>query len=138
DAEDAVPGFEMAPGVPGERRHPVTELDAVLLEPLRDLERACAHFRIGGRMHRALDRPREDAALGVVDGRVVDDPMAQQRPVLHQSAHGFPSKVCSAGASLAWGRGSTGTCGNGQEYLHGAPVKMGIAAIPGPAALHSA
>ena len=29
DAEDAVPGFQMPPGVPGERRDAVAELDAV-------------------------------------------------------------------------------------------------------------
>ena len=40
DAEDAVPGFQVPPGVPGQRRHPVAELDAVLVEPLRDLQRA--------------------------------------------------------------------------------------------------
>jgi hypothetical protein len=29
-----------APGIPGQRRDPVAELDALLLEPLRHLERA--------------------------------------------------------------------------------------------------
>ena len=37
DAEDAVPGFEMPPGVPGQRRDAVAELDAVAVEALRDL-----------------------------------------------------------------------------------------------------
>ena len=30
DAHDAVPGLEMPPAVPGQRRHPIAELDAVL------------------------------------------------------------------------------------------------------------
>ena len=42
DAGDAVPGLEVPPGVPGERRDAVAELDAVALEPLRHLQRARA------------------------------------------------------------------------------------------------
>ena len=45
DAEDAVPGLQVPPGVPGQRRHPVAELDAVLVEPLRHLQRAGADLR---------------------------------------------------------------------------------------------
>jgi len=37
EAEDAVPGFEMAPGVPGERRDAVAEPDSVAFQPLRTL-----------------------------------------------------------------------------------------------------
>ena len=40
DAGDAVPGFEMAIAVPGERRDAVAELDPVAIESLGDLERA--------------------------------------------------------------------------------------------------
>ena len=40
DAHDAVPGFEMPPCVPRQRRHPVAELDAGLVEPLRNAQRA--------------------------------------------------------------------------------------------------
>ena len=43
DPHDAVPGFDMAEGVPGERRDPVAEAYAVALQPLRDFQRAvCA------------------------------------------------------------------------------------------------
>ena len=58
DAGDAVPGFQMPPGVPGERRDAVAELDAVLLQPLRDLQRALADLAIVGAVDRALDRAR--------------------------------------------------------------------------------
>jgi hypothetical protein len=37
DADDAVPGFEMPPRVPGERRDPVARPDAVAREALRHL-----------------------------------------------------------------------------------------------------
>ena len=76
DAEDAVPGLQMAPGVPCERRHPVAELDAVLFEPLRDLQRAGSDLRIGGGVDRALDRARDDLALAMERGGMVDDAMA--------------------------------------------------------------
>src|SRR5262245_24068101 len=39
-------------------------------------------------MKRAFDRARDDRPLGVVDRGVVDDAMAQERPVLHQPKHG--------------------------------------------------
>ena len=45
DPENAVPGFQMPPSIPGQRRHPVAELDAILVEPLRNLERAGANSR---------------------------------------------------------------------------------------------
>ena len=40
DSHDAVPGFEMAPGVPGDGGDAVAELDAVAIEPLRYFQRA--------------------------------------------------------------------------------------------------
>ena len=94
DAEDAVPGFQMPPGVPGERRDPVAELDAVLLQPLRDLQRARADLaRSWWSMDRSFDRARDDLAFAVKRGGVVDDAMAQQRPILHQAEHGIPLLV---------------------------------------------
>jgi hypothetical protein len=87
DAGDAVPGFEMPPGVPGERRDAVAELDAFLLEPLRDLEGTLAHLAVIGAVDRALDGARDDLAIAMLSGGVVDDLMAQQRPILHQSKH---------------------------------------------------
>jgi hypothetical protein len=39
-------------------------------------------------MDRALDRARDDLAIAMVRGGVVNDAMAQQRPILHQAEHG--------------------------------------------------
>ena len=44
DPGDAVPGFQMPPGVPGERRHAVAEPDALALQALRHLQGARAHM----------------------------------------------------------------------------------------------
>ncbi len=93
ETEDAVPDFQMPPGIPRERRHAVAELDAVLLQPLRHLERARADFGIVGRVDRTFDRACDDLALAMVDGGMVDDAMAQQRPILHQAEHGIPLSV---------------------------------------------
>ncbi len=90
DAEDAVPGLQMPPGVPAERRHPVAELDAVLLQPLRNFKRAGADRRVIGLDDRPFHRAGDHLALAVIGGGVVDDAMAQQRPVLHQPEHGIP------------------------------------------------
>ena len=87
DAHDAVPGFKMAPGVPGDGGDAVAELDAVAVEALRDLQRAIADFGVIGAMDGAFDRSRHDL-LGAVDRRgVLDNPVTKQRPVLHQSTH---------------------------------------------------
>ena len=92
-ADDAVPGFEMAIAVPGERRDPIAELDPVALEPLGDLERALANLAIVGVMHRPFDRPRGDLLLRELDGGEIDDLVHQQGPVLHPSQHAFFSRL---------------------------------------------
>ena len=91
--EDAVPGFQMPPRIPRECCDAVAELDAVLLQALRYLERAGANFGIVGCMDRPLDRARDDLALAMVYGGMVNDAMAQQRPTLHQAEHGVPLSV---------------------------------------------
>ncbi len=91
-AKDAVPGLQMPPGVPGERADPVAFLDAVLHQALRDLERALANVRIGGLYDRSFDRARDNFPLAVLDRPVIDDPVANQRPVLHQAEHGTPPR----------------------------------------------
>src|SRR6202142_2610137 len=90
DAEDAVPGFQVPPGVPGQRADPVAELDAVLGELLRDLQGASADLRIVGLDDRAFDRPGDDLALAVKLGGMVDDAVKQKRPILHEPKHGIP------------------------------------------------
>src|SRR5215475_2275129 len=53
-------------------------------------------------MKRAFDRARDDRPLGVVDRGVVDDAMAQERPVLHQPKHGvFPWFLLMASERVA-------------------------------------
>ncbi len=83
DAGDAVPSFHVAPSIPGQRRHPVAQLDAVFVQPLRDLERAGADRGVVSLDDRPFDRARDDLALAVEFGGVVDDAMKQQRPILH-------------------------------------------------------
>ena len=104
DAEDAVPGLQVTPGVPGQRRHPVAELDAVLFQPLRHFLGALADLGVIGLDDRPLDRARNDLALAVIFGGMVDDAMEQQRPVLHQAEHGIPLLF-----SGAWSCPKTGT-----------------------------
>ena len=58
DAHDAVPGFEMPPGIPSERRHAVAELDAAAVEPLRHPQRAHAQIGVIRGVERAFDRTR--------------------------------------------------------------------------------
>src|SRR4029079_13775727 len=86
-AEDAVPDFEMSPRVPGHGGDPVTHLDAVPLQPLRDLKRPGANLRVVRRVHWSFDRTRDDGAIAMLDRGMVDDAMAQQRPILHQAKH---------------------------------------------------
>jgi hypothetical protein len=64
------------------------------------------NFGVIGAMNGAFDRPRNDL-LGAVKFRgVLDNPMTQQRPVLHQTKHthvppdGCPSRM-SAGVLSA-------------------------------------
>ena len=90
DADDAVPGFQMPCGVPGQRRHPVAELDAVFRQPLRHFQRARADRCVVGLDDRAFDRSGDDLALAVKLGGMVDDAMKQQRPILHEPEHGIP------------------------------------------------
>ena len=102
DAHDAVPGLEMPPGVPGQRRHPIAELDAVLVQPLRDPQRPLAQIGVVGGVKRAFDRTGDDLPLGIIGRGVVEDAITQQRPVLHQPEH----DVASHGSCIiALGRG---------------------------------
>ena len=87
DAHDAVPGLDVSGCVPGQRRDPVAKPEAVALQPLGDLKRPSADFGVGGAHDRTLDRPRHDLTVAVLSRRVVQDLVAQQRPVLHQSEH---------------------------------------------------
>ncbi len=89
DAGDAVPDLEVPPGVPGDRADAIAEFDPVLLQPLGDAQRVAPDVGIGRLDDGALDRPRDHLAAAVIEPGMVDDLRDQQRPVLHQTEHGF-------------------------------------------------
>src|SRR5262245_5132360 len=91
DAGDAIPGFEVPPRLPGDRRDAIAELDAVLLHSRRDLERALTPLAVVGAVDWAFDGAGHDLAVAMLNGSVVDDAMAQERPILHQAEHRRPS-----------------------------------------------
>src|SRR3984957_10821303 len=95
DPHDAVPCFEMAPGIPGDGGHAIAELDAVAFQPLRDLQRALVDFSIIGAMDGTFDRPCNDFLLAMDGRRVLENSVTQQRPVLHQSQHRDIPPECS-------------------------------------------
>src|SRR5262245_58683308 len=77
----------MAARVPGHSRYPVAESYAVLAESLGDAYGTCPDRLVVRRVDGPIDRACNDTALRVVKGRVVDDTMTEQWPVLHQSKH---------------------------------------------------
>ena len=89
-AHDAVPGLDMARRVPGQRGDAVAGGKPVALQPLGNLQRALARLPVGGAHDRALDRARDDLAVRMLSGRVVENLVAEQRPFLHQSEHCVP------------------------------------------------
>ena len=56
-------------------------------------ERAGADLGVVGLYDRPFDRARDDLALAMKNGGMVDDAMAQQRPILHQAEHGIPLPI---------------------------------------------
>ena len=86
-AHDAVPGFDMARRVPGERADALARLEAVAFQPLRHLQRTGADVAIGGAHDRPFDRARDDLAVAVLARRVIEYLVAKQRPFLHQPQH---------------------------------------------------
>ena len=88
DAADAVPELEMPVGVPGQRRHPVAAPHPLPLQPLRNLQRPLPDPGIAAAPQAAiLDCAAHHFARAVLDRCVVDDPVEQKRPVLHQAEH---------------------------------------------------
>src|SRR5262249_51448253 len=72
--------------------HAIAGPDAGLIEALRQAQRARAKLGVGGGVKWAFDRARNDRAFRVVDSGMVDDAMAKERPILHQSAHRVSSQ----------------------------------------------
>jgi len=87
NTHDAVPGLEMAPGVPRNGGDAVAELDAVAFQPLRDLQRAFVDFAIIGAVDGTFNRPCDDLLCPVKLCGMFENPVTQQRPVLHQPKH---------------------------------------------------
>jgi len=87
DARDAVPGFEVSPRVPGQRRDPVAGPDPLAVETFCDPECPAADLAVGRAMHRSLDRAGQHGPVAMLDRRVVDDAMHEKGPVLHQAEH---------------------------------------------------
>src|SRR4051812_23531075 len=78
----------MPPRVPCQRCNPIAGLDAVALEPLRELQRSLADLGIVRGVNRSFDRAAYDRTTAMLDRGVVDDAMAEERPILHQAKHG--------------------------------------------------
>ena len=77
---------------------------AVLLEPLRHLQRAVTNLGVSGGVDRAFDRTGDNPAIAVKFCGVIDDAMAQQRPILHQPEHGVPSRNIASWTGAPAGR----------------------------------
>ena len=90
NAGDAIPGFHMAPSIPGERGDTVTQLDAIALKALGNTQRAQPHITVIRVMEGAFHGTADDLPPRMLDGGVVQDLVHQQGPILHQSKHGFP------------------------------------------------
>jgi hypothetical protein len=96
-AHDAIPGFQMPPGVPGKRPDTVADLDPVLFQALCQLQRAATDRCIIRAVDRAFYRPRNDFALAMKQASMVDNLVAKQRPILHQTEHIHSSQSGSGG-----------------------------------------
>src|SRR6202012_370494 len=68
----------------------IAKSDAVAVEPLPDPQRAGADLGIVGLMDRSLDRAGDDGAIAMIGRGMIDDAVAQKRPVLHEPEHGIP------------------------------------------------
>ena len=87
NAHNAVPGFDMAGGVPGQGGDPVALHDAQGLQHIGDPLGALVHFAIGGADNGALHRSGDDLTVAMPGGGVVQDTIHGQRPVLHPALH---------------------------------------------------
>src|SRR5262245_51711033 len=118
----------MTPRIPSEGRYAVAEFDAVFLQPLRHLERTGANSRIVGRMDRTFDRARHHLTRAMICGGMINDAMAQQRPILHQAEHGFPLSIrCTISPENL-----SGACALSNQDRHPSPVWVKVSRRAGP------
>ena len=68
-------------------KNAVAELDAIALQHLRNFQRTLVNFGVIGADDGAFDRAGDDLLGAMILGRVLDNPVAQQRPILHQTTH---------------------------------------------------
>ena len=55
--------------------------------------RTRADFGVVGVVKRAFDRTRDHRPPAVVDGGMIDDAMAKERPILHEAEHDIPPGI---------------------------------------------
>ena len=96
-AGDAVIELEMAVAVPGQGADAVARLDAEGEQGFGHLLRPGSGIAIGVAVDIALDPPRHDLGVAVVQGGVLDELLDQQRAVLHQAEHGRFSRSLGGG-----------------------------------------
>ncbi len=89
DAGDAVPRLDMTRGVPRHRGDAVAQGEAGTVERMRHPASAAAGLAIIGADDRAFRTAAHDLPVAVIERRVIDDLVDQQRPVLHQPQHVF-------------------------------------------------
>jgi hypothetical protein len=93
DAGDAVPQFEVPPGVPSHRCDPVARADAVERQPLGGAQGTLAHLRVCRAVDRPFDRAGYDLSVRMLLPGMIDDAVNQQRPVLHEAKHRLPPSM---------------------------------------------
>ena len=87
DAIEAVPYLQVAPGVPGECRAAIAKTHAVFVEALGEAQRTAAESAIVGAVDRTFHGAGYDRTIGMRDRGVVENLVAEQRPILHETEH---------------------------------------------------
>ena len=90
DTQESVPHLHMPPGIPGDRGDAVTDADPGRVEPFGYPQCILPHIAIGRPVYRTLDRPRDNLPAPMIGRRVIDNLVAQKRPVLHSAQHLCP------------------------------------------------
>ena len=104
-AHDAVPGLKVTPGIPRERSHAVAQLDPFAIKHLRNLEGAGVDLCVIRAMDGPLDRSRNDFLRAMNLCGMFDDPLAEQRPILHQTKHSNVPPGCFSGLVIVLSAG---------------------------------
>ena len=103
DAHDAVPGLDMAGGVPGQGCAAVARLYPQGLQRVRQPLRPAVNLGVGRPDDRAFDGAADDLSVAMPVLGVVQDLVDRQRPVLHQAQHrelSSPQPACEPDISF--------------------------------------